>query len=84
MIKIGIMGSYLPDVVAGCIQSTSRSGRTLSWTIKENNRGTLVQLVWKAPTAETDACASGKLMGSNKNSLPVTVSVSKKKHPLLG
>ena len=73
------MGSYLPDVVAGCIQSASRSGRTLSWTIKEiNNRGTLVQLVWKAPTAETDA--SGKLVGSNKNSLPVTVSVSKKKH----
>ena len=69
-----MVGSYLPDVVAGCIQSASRSGRTLSWTIKENNRGTLVQLVWKATTAETDA--SGELMGSNKNSLPVTVSVS--------
>ena len=72
-----MMGSYLPDVYAGCIQSASRSGRTLSLTIKENSHGTLVQLVRKAPTAETDA--SGKLMGSNKNSLPV-VSVSKKKH----
>ena len=37
----------LPDIVVACTQAAAQSGKKLSWTLKENARGTLVQLVWK-------------------------------------
>ena len=38
------LSSCLPEIVAACIQSAARSGKKLSWMLKENVRGTLVQI----------------------------------------
>ena len=41
----------LPELLATAIASAVTSGRRLSWKIQENQRGTLIQLVWKNDSA---------------------------------
>ena len=42
----------LPDVVRVALLTTHASGRTLSWKVQENAKGTLIQLVWKKSAAD--------------------------------
>ena len=44
----------LPEVLAVCINSAINSGRTLSWKIQENPKGTSVQLFWRASNRDGD------------------------------
>ena len=37
----------LPDLVKSALSAACKSGKSLSWKIQENRKGTLVQLVWK-------------------------------------
>jgi hypothetical protein len=39
--------AMLPEVLAVCINSAINSGRTLSWKIQDNHKGTSVQLFWR-------------------------------------
>ena len=38
----------LPDLVAKAVISACNLARKLSWKIQESEKGTLIQLVWKA------------------------------------
>ena len=60
----------LPDVVRVALLNAHASGRTLSWKVQENAKGTLIQLVWKKPAAET-SLDSGltDTVGSNLNKI---------------
>ena len=41
-----------------------KSGRSLSWKVQENNKGTLIQLVWKAEP-ESGPVGTGKTTRSD-------------------
>ena len=72
----------LPEVVKAAITAACNSGRTLSWKVQEDGRGTLIQLVWKPVCADTKVCSnwnarkrcpdlttSGKLVSSKPKKL---------------
>ena len=59
------------------LQNACKSGRTLSWKLEENTKGTLIQLVWKHPQ---DICAELKVhtsgpVGSNLNNSKVVAGI---------
>ena len=54
---------FLPDIVVACIREAASSGKKLSWTVKEDNRGVLVHLVWKS---SQNAFLSTETVGSKK------------------
>ena len=56
---------FLPGIVVACIREAASSGKKLSWTLKEDNCGVLVHLVWK----------------SSQNAFPSTEPVGSKKKP---
>ena len=56
----------LPDLVAKAVISACNSGRKLSWKIQENEKRTLIQLVWKA----TNSFAGKSEVRSNWNISP--------------
>ena len=64
------LSSCLPDLVVACIQAATHSGKDLSWTLKENAHGTMVQLVWKHRQCQYQDSTGHKLVSINKNSVP--------------
>ena len=79
--QCGLM-EHLPEVVKAAITAAFNSGRTLSWKVQEDGRGTLIQLVWKPVCADTKVCSnwntrkrctdlttSGKLVSSKPKKL---------------
>ena len=59
----------LPEVVRVALQNACNSGRTLSWKVQENAKGTLIQLIWKLiPVVCLDKGHSISMVGSNSNS----------------
>ena len=56
----------LPDLVAKAVISACNSGRKLSWKIQESEKGTLIQLVWKA----ANSFAGKSEVRSNWNTSP--------------
>ncbi len=57
-------------MVAKAIACASSSGRKLSWKIQDNQRGTLVQLVWKNGFGTAGGTSSGAKVGINWNTVP--------------
>ena len=51
----------LPELLATAIASAVTSGRRLSWKIQENQRGTLIQLVWKNDSAVAVGSVNAKV-----------------------
>ena len=68
----------LPELLVACIQAASCSGKQLSWTIKENAKGTLVQLVWKIDP-ELQNLSGPEKVSSIKNSSIQNSSTSQKR-----
>ena len=75
----------LPELVKKAIISACESGRKLSWKIQENDRGTLVQLVWKPEPFLVGNSSKNSEASSNWNlaarNCPWTAQKSKKQHP---
>ena len=61
----------LPDLVAKAVISACSSGRKLSWKIQESEKGTLIQLVWKAANSFTGDTGKKTEVCSNWNNSPV-------------
>ena len=68
------MSRFLPDIVVTCIREAASSGKKLSWTLKEDNRGVLVHLVWKS---SQNAFLTAETVGSKKK--PRRISPSRQK-----
>ena len=73
-----------PELVKKAITSACKSGRKLSWKIQENDRGTLVQLVWKPELFLAGNSSKNSEVSSNWNlagrNSPRTAQKSKKQH----
>ena len=54
---------FRPDVVVACIREAASSGKKILWTLKEDNRGVLVHLVWES---SQNAFPSTESEGSKK------------------
>ena len=54
----------LPEVVSKAVALAMASGRKLSWSIQENQRGMLVKLVWKSAAGNA---SRRDVVGTNKN-----------------
>ena len=61
----------LPDLVAKAVISACSSGRKLSWKIQESEKGTLIQLVWKAANSFAGDTGKKTEVCSNWNNSPV-------------
>ena len=68
------VSGFLPDIVVVCVQEAASCGKKLSWTLKENNHGVLVHLVWKS---SQNAFLSTETVGSIKK--PRRISPSRQK-----
>ena len=60
---MSVRAAELPELVQAGISSALASNKHLSWKIRENAKGTLIQLVWKS-----DSVGNSGLMGSKWNS----------------
>jgi len=60
----------LPDLVAKAVISACSSGRKLSWKIQESEKGTLIQLVWKATNSFAGDTGEKTEVCSNWNNSP--------------
>ena len=69
----------LPDLVKAALTSAGNSGKSLSWKVQENEKRTLIQLVWKPAKSE---CSPANLVSSVwKNSTTNTKRCSGKLEP---
>ena len=66
----------LPELVKKAITSACESGRKLSWKIQENDRETLVQLVWKPEPFLAGNSSKNSEVSSNWNLAASTASKS--------
>jgi hypothetical protein len=55
---------YLPELVKAALSTACQSGRSLSWKVQENNKGILIQLVWKAEPDSCPSCENAIRVGS--------------------
>ena len=55
----------IPELVKAALSSACQSGRSLSWKVQENNKGILIQLVWKAEPVSCPAGGNAIRVGSN-------------------
>ena len=60
----------LPELVKAALSSAYQSGRSLSWKVQENNKGILIQLVWKAEPVSCPAGGNAIRVGSNWKNQP--------------
>ena len=71
---------FLSDIVVACIREAASSGKKLSWTLKEDNRGVLVHLVWKS---SQNVFLSTETVGSKKKPRRISPNRQKTSHQCL-
>ena len=55
----------LPELVKAALNQACGSGRSLSWKLQESEKGTLLQLVWKAKVEQPSVLEGSDGVGSN-------------------
>ena len=70
--SITFMLDQLPEVVMTALSTTCKSGRSLSWKVQENNKGILIQLVWKAEPVSGPTRGNTTVVASNWKSHPAS------------
>ena len=68
----------LPELVRSALCSACNSGKHLSWRVQENEKGVLIQLVWKAQKERSSVSGMATRVGSNWNH------TAEPRHPLSG
>ena len=73
----------LPDLVTKAVISACNLGRKLSWEIQESEKGTLIQLVWKAVnsfTGKSEVCSNWNMLPTH-NCQTIVQKPQRRNHP---